>query len=311
MDFDCEDSSGIEQFSDAIEQISLQPSSKCGDNNILDIIYTDAKSLKRFYMYLEKMHTETSIEFYRNGMWGKIIGLDKDRREVRYVSSLQFPAVKLFRYECHLEKLPDYNPEEDDTTFFTLTFKTSNMVEFLKSTGAGSNVYFKYNLGSKTALLTEREDKPGGYDLEVKFSTTGTQFPIEGEICNEELLPIINVMSDKFSSIAENLTKVKKQSIHTNYLDFQYNEDTREKSLYVHSSENKFKEPFGNYIRELQPDVRFIIEFTIMKALASLPKVNDKGFLSFFFIDEDMLRASVCIGNFGMYHLYIIPRKST
>lgn len=308
MDFDDlqEELNNIEKED---EYFSIQRTEEIINTDLLRITFTDAKSLKRFFMYLEKMHPETVLEFYRNGILGKIIGMDKDKRKIKYVSHLQIPAKKIFNYDCHLEKLPDYDPEDDGNMFFSLSFKTSNIVEFLKSTSATSTFYFSYNLGDDCAKLTKAEGVSGGYDMAVKFSMVGTQFPIEGEICNEELLPVMNVTSEQFSSIAENLTKVKKQNIHSNYLDFQFNEELHKAALFVHSSEGKFKEPFGAYNMDLPEDVRFVLEYSVMNALASLPKVNDRGFMSLFFVDEYILRSSVYIGNFGNYHVYIIQER--
>jgi hypothetical protein len=305
MDFD-EILDPIYDITSGVDQVSTQHEEEIVNTDLLRITFTDAKSLKRFFMYLEKMHSETVLEFYRNGILGKMIGMDKDKRKIRYVSHLQIPAKKLFNYDCYLEKLLDYNQEDDGNMFFSLSFKTSNIVEFLKSTSATSTFYFSYNMGDDYAKLTKAEGAVGGYDMAVKFSMIGTQFPIEGEICNEELLPIMNVTSEQFSSIAENLTKVKKQNIHSNYLDFQFNEKYHKAALYIHSSEGKFKEPFGCYDTELPEDVRFTLEYSVMNALASLPKVNDRGFMSLFFIDEFILRGSVYIGNFGNYHVYIV-----
>lgn len=307
MDFGDNSPDDITSVTDAFENTSLQQNDRHQDRKILEVLFLDGKMFKNFFMYLEKMHPETNLKFYRRGIWGKIVGTDTDRKYYSSVSSIRFPISDLQKYECNLEKIPGYEEEEDETFFFNLTFKSSTMLEFVKTTNASSKVTMVYEYESRCMKL--KAGLTGDFMLPVEFSLEDTHFPLNDSITSDNLLPIVNMISTQFSVISDNLTKSKKQATYDSYIDFQVNDETGEKSAYVHSSEGKFKDNFGNYDVERPPDARFILKYGTMKALSLLTKVNEKGFLSFMFIDEDILRVSTRIGNFGMYDLYIFVKR--
>jgi len=307
MDFEDNSPDDITSVTDAFDNVTIQQNERFQDKKILEVLFLDGKMFKNFFMYLEKVHPETNLKFFRRGIWGKIVGTDTDRKYYSAVSSIRFPISDLQKYECNLDRIPGYDPEEDETFFFNLTFKSSNMVEFVKTTNASSRVTMVYEYESKIMRLNA-----GGtsdFLLPVEFSLDDTHFPLSEAITSDNLLPIVNMISSQFSVISENLTKNKKQATYDSYIDFQVNDETYEKTAYVHSSEGKFKDNFGDYNTTLPPDARFVLKYGIMKALSLLTKVNEKGFLSFMFIDDEILRVSTKIGNFGMYDLFIFVKR--
>lgn len=306
MDFDDDKNEDIsDSVIESMEENSLATNGNTNRTDLLRTVFIDGKNLKKYFTYFEKLHVDTVFQFYKNGIWGKIIGLDEDGKYYENVSSTKFPAGKLLTYVCNLELLPDYNEESPENNFFTLTFKTLDLVEFMKTTGANSYVNMNYDLGSKKVILST--DGDSSYDLNVKFSTDDVIMPIEGDICDENLLPIINIISSGFTEITHNLTRFKKHGYYENYIDFQIDDETFEGSCMIHSSSNKFNKVFGNYNKDKPHDVRFIIGRKMMTALSCLSKVNDKGFVSLFFVDDTTLRISIQIGNFAQYDNYILP----
>lgn len=280
------------------------------NNNLLaDIVLTDAKGLKRIMIAMQLFHSSAaSFEFYKEGILVKII--EKGEKVVSHASTLQIPATKIYRYKCNFDILNQENEDEDDDTeknpFFRLDFQISNFVEFLKTSSAKEEIYFKYKYGSKTVKLSHNETSNSGFDLNVTYQDTQLQFPIEGKISEDDLIPNINVKGNKFASVANSLSKVKAKATYQNYLDFQYDDETQDYGLKVYSSEGKFQEIFNFYNPDNEDIIRFNINFKIMKGFAKLPTVNENGFMSFFFVSTDILRVTIHVGSFGLYHLYII-----
>lgn len=279
--------------------------------NLVDVTFIDAKNLKKFYHYSCKVHSDVVLEFYKSGIWSKMARMSSSGGPNSYelVSSVKFPAQKLFHYCCNAEHLPDYDEDDPDSNVFYLVFKSSDFLQFFKSTGANNHVTLKYQYGSDKAFM-KIDGKSGSWNIDVKFFQGIASFPAEGPITSDELLPAANIISSQFIEISTNITKFsKKQSgTHEYYIDFQIDEVTASASYKIHSTKGKFQDNSDDYNHDVEHDIRFIITHDVMSALSCLPKVNEKGFISLYFVDDKILRISVQVGNFAQYDGYIVTK---
>jgi hypothetical protein len=270
---------------------------------LLEWTITDSKTIKRMHAIPEKLHHETNQLFYSKGVWSKSVSMDTDRRRVEVVSSVRYPLASLFKYRVHLELLPNYSVEDPDNFFFTLTYKNIKLKDFTKSIDAKYPVTMVYYYGSKNAILTNGTTR---FELPVEFSYESPNLSVPEELMSDELHPVVCAISDKFQTIADSLTKVKKQSTFDFYIDFQVDQCSGDFSSLIHSSEKSFSDKFGDYNSEREHDFRFTIKYAIMRALSLLPKVNENGFISFSFINEDVLKVSTQVGNFATYDVFVV-----
>lgn len=313
-----EKASVLEQSMESLKISTEIPKHSSAQRNgqlLLGTTFTDGKTSKNFFDFLSKLHTRTTLEFYKSGIWG--VQKREDPKNTSYqnleaVSTVHFPEKGLENYTINLELLPNYNPNEEDKAFFSLNFETEAILTFLKTMGADSAFALTYNYGSDTMFFIN-DDTQTPFPLPVTFSLTAIAFPLSGNITSVEFNPKNKTRTKKFSPNVNNLTKVKDQLAYDQFIDIQIIDQKGRCALLVHSSERKFHQdyPQGLYNKAAPPDISFLIKSEIMKGLASISKINEHGFLEFFFVDSNILRISTYIGNFGRYNLYIINKKIT
>jgi hypothetical protein len=273
---------------------------------LMETIITDGKNLKKMLSFAQKSHRETSPSFYNKGMWWKSYSMDTDRTQVEIASSIRFPMSSLFKYRVNLEMLPNYNSEDPDSVFFTLTFNNTRLQDFVRNIDAKSSITMIYYYRSPNLIFMNGTTR---FEIPVVFTTDSIPFPVPEELTGDDVRPVINIESDGFNTIAESLTKIKKQATYECYMDFQLDPISEETAACLHSSEKAFTDAFGPYDSVRDPDIRFTMKYHIMKALAILPKVNENGFLSFSFQDENVLRISTQVGNFATYDVYVFVKR--
>lgn len=275
--------------------------------------FQDGKVMKDFFGYLTKLHTRISFEFYRSGIWGverreeEKLGM---QQSLEAVSTIQFPHNKLKDYTINLEILPNYNQREDDKAFFSLNFETAALIPFFKGMKADSSFGLSYFYGNNVMYLINN-DTGSPFPINITFSLTAISFPLSGPITDSNFISLNNTWTEEFAGNAANLTKVKDQLLYNMFIDVQKLPGTHKVSIFVHSSERKFNldHPKGSYDKNRPPDFSFGIKSEIMKGLGLISKINEKGFLEFYFVDNYVLRIVTQIGNFGKYNLYILSKR--
>jgi hypothetical protein len=294
-------------------EVPLAINLPCQNVLLVGATFLDGKNMKNFFTYLSKLHTNISLEFYKNGIWGIQKREDPKNNQgqsLEAISSIHFPGNKLIDYTINLKPLPGYKPVDEDKICFTLLFDVTALTPFFDGISADSAIALSYVYGNNVMFFVNL-DGGSPYPIPVTFGLIPTPFPISGPIAEVNFIPSCNAKAVMFSANAAKLTKVKDQLIHNMFIDVQIIGPFNKAAILVHSTERKWHKEFGPYDMSRPPDISFNIKSEIIKALGFISKINEKGFLEILFINDSMIRIQTQIGNFGKYNLYIVPKRKT
>lgn len=289
---------------------------------LLESKFTDGKTLKNFFSFLNKLHSEILLEFYSGGIISVIRKIPDDTINTSGVmpagtsySMLKISSNNLLQYTLHKDALSVlYNNEKrEENLFFSLRIQTRDMTSFLDTIKASTAVSLSYShcmdKSKKNAIKFRNDDNGAETLIDVIFEgKTKNDLPLFDNITSDNICPFIKIPIDRFTETISHMTKLKSQCHNHIMIDLYHGQKIRK--VHIHSEKEKFflKYPTGEISRHDSLHVEPLmhgIDPKFLKILALLTKFNARGFVELYSHNK-ILRISTHISHFGEYSVYII-----
>jgi hypothetical protein len=287
---------------------------------LVEVFFTDGKSLKNFFSFLNKLHHEILLEFYEGGILSitmkvpeETINMSSGITKGTSYSSLRICSKNLLQYDFNKSALSYIYNTKEENLFFSLKIQTRDMISFLDTIKATTSVSLCYvhslDKNVQNKLRFRNDDNKTETLIDVLFERqTKNDLPFFDNITSDNICPFIKIPVERFTTTLGHMTKLKEQCNENILIDL-YNGQFLRK-IHIHSLKEKFylKYPTGEINRTdylNSPPISHSVDPKLLKIIALFAKFNSRGFVEIYSVNN-ILRISTHISHFAEYDIYII-----